>query len=115
MRMILMSWTLPGSAACFHRTEVLAGRAVTRFATDARLAPGGFVGVAGQVVVRAQLAHVAVEASGVEREHAIGPVQRFVAAVGEVPHAAGRRVVPGLLMDVVGHAARLAAGRARAA
>ena len=85
-----------------HRVEVGARRSVTRLATDARLAPHGLVGVGGQIVVRAELADVAIEAGGVESEHAVGPGEGLVAAVGEVPHAAGRRVVPGLLVDVVG-------------
>ena len=69
VRMILMSCRRcrPSAAACMARTCSPAGP-VARLATDARLAPGGVVGVGGQVVVRRQLAHVAVEAGGVERE-----------------------------------------------
>ena len=92
-----------------HRADVLLGRAVTRLATDARLGPRRVVGVGGQVVVCRQLGDVAIEAGGVEGEHAVGPIEGLVAAIGKMPHAAGRHVVPGLLIHVVGQRQHLQA------
>ena len=87
--------------AGLHRTNVLFGRAVARLATDARLGPRRVVGVGRQVVVRREFRNVAVEAGGVEGEHAVGPIEGLVAAIGKMPHATGRHVVPGFLVDVV--------------
>ena len=52
---------------------------------------------------------MAVEAGGVEGEHAVGPIEGLVAAIGKMPHAAGRHVVPRLLVDVVGQGQHLQA------
>ena len=104
-----MSFDVLAVDAGFHGADVLFGRAVARLATDARLGPGGVVGVGCQVVVRREFGDVAIETGGVEGEHAVGPIEGLVAAVGEMPHAAGRHVVPGLLVDVVGQGQHLQA------
>jgi len=61
------------------------------------------------MVVRREFGHVAIEAGGVEGEHAVGPIEGLVAAIGKMPHAAGRHVVPGLLVDIVGQGQHLQA------
>ena len=85
----------------FHRADVLFRRAVTRFAANARLGPGRVVGVGCQVVVCGKLGDVTIKTGGVEGEHAVGPIEGRIAAIEEMPHAAGRHVVPGPLVDVV--------------
>ncbi len=37
----------------------------------------------------------------------LAELEGLVAAIGKMPHAAGRHVVPGLLVDVVGHGQHL--------
>ena len=98
-----MSAELSLREGLLHHPYVLAGRPMARFATDARLCPGCAVGVGVQIIVGGELADVAVEAGGIEGEHPVGPIQRLVASVGEVPDAAGRGVVPRLLVDIVGN------------
>ena len=56
VRMILMSLDVLAFDAGLHGADVLLGRAVARFATDARLGPGRVVGVGRQVVVRREFA-----------------------------------------------------------
>ena len=73
-------------------------------AVDARLRPGGAVGVGVQVVVGAELAHMAVEAGGVEGVGPLLPVDRLLGRPGaEVAHAAGRGVEPLFGAHVIGH------------
>ena len=95
--------------AGLHGLDVLAAGTMARLATDARLAPCSAVGVGGNVVVGRQLAHVAIEAGRVEGKEPIGPGQGLVAAIGKMADAAGRGVVPGLLVDVIGHGQNLQA------
>ena len=104
VRMILMSLEFSPRTPVSMASDVLVRRAVARFATDARLGPGGVVGVAAEVVVGRQLADVAIEAGGVEGEHAVGPGEGLVARGSgkcRTPLAAVSYQV--LLVDVVGH------------
>ena len=73
-------------------------------AVDARLRPGGAVGVGRQIVVGAELAHMAVEAGGIEGVGPLLPVDRLLGGPGaEVAHPAGRGVEPLFGAHVIGH------------
>ena len=75
--------------------DVLGARTVTRFAVNSGLGPDTAVRVGLQIVVDRELADVAVVAGCVKRVGRIPPWDRFVRrAIVEVPHAAGRRVIP---------------------
>ena len=78
------------------------GRAVARFAVDARLAPRGIIAIGFRVVVGRKLADVAVEARRVEGKLPLVPVECLVLPVAKVPHGAGRGVVPFFSGNVVG-------------
>ena len=95
----------------FENLDMLGRRAMAGFAIDARLRPGGMVGVGFQVVVGGELAHVAVVAHGVEGERPLPPVERFVPPVEGMAKMAGGGVVPDFAVDIIGKREDLKAAR----
>lgn len=76
---------------------------MTGLAVDARLGPGGRVGVGIEIVVGRELAHMTAVAGGVEGVCGVFPVDRRPRlSPGEMANAARRRVEPLLLLNIEG-------------